>query len=66
MPKIVDHPLRKHTLNLYDGDMEELRALFPGQDSSVIVRELVRNCIREMRKREREGQPELQAGVRLP
>lgn len=45
MPKKAEEPLQKHTLNLYEGDFEELAALYPSIKSSILVRELVRNCI---------------------
>lgn len=37
--------LRKHTLNLYEGDLDKLAALHPDLDKSVVVRELVRSHI---------------------
>lgn len=37
--------LQKHTLNLYAGDWDELRALFPGTDTSYLIRELVHACV---------------------
>lgn len=37
--------LQKHTLNLYRGDFEELRMLFPKVETSTLIRELVRDCI---------------------
>lgn len=44
MPRL-NLDLQKHTLNLYAGDMEELRALFPKTEPSTLIRELVRDCI---------------------
>lgn len=50
MPKPKsDEELQKHTLNLYQGDMDELRRLFPGVEPSIIIRKLVRSCIENAR-----------------
>lgn len=43
--KKSEYPLRKHTLNLYDGDLEELAVLFPDLPKTEVVRELVRSTI---------------------
>lgn len=45
MPKKSTEDLQKHTLNLYAGDLERLRALFPDQEPTVLVREIIRNTI---------------------
>ena len=45
MPKKSEVPLQKHTLNLYEGDFDELCALYPAIKPSNLVRELVRNTI---------------------
>lgn len=43
---------QKHTLNLYRGDFDELRALFPDTEPSTLVRELVRNCIKQTKSQD--------------
>lgn len=45
MPKKSEAGLQKHTLNLYAGDMEKLRELFPGQEPTVLVRRIIRSTI---------------------
>lgn len=45
MPKSDHLDLQKHTLNLYRGDWDELRSLFPTVETSVLIRELVHSCI---------------------
>ena len=45
MPAKAKEDLQKHTLNLYKGDFEELCALFPDIKPSILVREIVRDCI---------------------
>lgn len=46
MPKKSTEELQKHTLNLYAGDLEKLRTLFPDQEPTVLVRELIHNTIK--------------------
>jgi len=41
--------LQKHTLNLYAGDADELRTLYPNNDWSEIVRTLVRQHIEKVK-----------------
>lgn len=41
--------LRKHTLNLREGDMEALKELFPKYDPSVMVRRIVSKFIDKAR-----------------
>lgn len=54
MPK--EHlDLQKHTLNLYRGDWEELRVLFPDTETSVLIRELVHSCIANTKAADPEG-----------
>jgi hypothetical protein len=45
MPKSDKLDLQKHTLNLYRGDWDELRALYPNTETSTLIREIVRSCI---------------------
>lgn len=50
--------LQKHTLNLRAGDMEQLRALFPAQEPSVMVRKIVSGFIdRTLREAARQSRP---------
>lgn len=39
--------LQKHTLNLYAGDMEKLKELYPDTGASVIIRDIVRSFINQ-------------------
>lgn len=41
-------PVEKVTLNLFDGDAEKLRDLFPRQGASFMVRNLVRQFLRKV------------------
>ena len=45
MPKPSEIPLRKHTLNLFEGELDELAALFPDLHKSVVVRHIVHDTI---------------------
>lgn len=45
MRKREDHPIRKHTLNLFEGDYERLQMLFPKAGAGKIIRTLVRKFI---------------------
>jgi hypothetical protein len=45
MPKKADADLQKHTLNLYAGDMEALRVLFPRAEPTVIIRDVIHDLI---------------------
>lgn len=40
--------LTTHHINLFKGDLNRLRELFPGHDPSKIVRALVRDCITKL------------------
>lgn len=37
--------LQKHTLNFYRGDFDRIRALWPDQEPSVIVREFIHDML---------------------
>jgi hypothetical protein len=54
MPVKSVEPLRRHTLNLYDGDMEELRQLFPKEEPTILIRELVHDLIRRIKSQDPE------------
>jgi len=45
-PKTED--LQKHTLNLRAGDLAAIKALFPRQDSSVMVRRIISKFVDKM------------------
>lgn len=45
MPKKNKEGLQKHTLFLFEGDMEELRVLCPNLPAAAVVRTLVRSFI---------------------
>lgn len=36
-------PMRKHTLNLFDGDFDRLQRLYPDIGAAAIIRRLIRN-----------------------
>lgn len=40
-------PLRKHTLNLYEGDYETLHAAYPRHGAAIVIRELIHRWIKE-------------------
>lgn len=45
MPQIDEEELQKHTLNLFAGDYERLRCLFPDIGAGAVVRRLVRSFL---------------------
>ena len=47
MRRREDIPLQKVTLNLYDGDMNFLHALYPGIGASRAIRAIVRRHVNE-------------------
>lgn len=48
MRKRESHPIRKHTLNLYEGDFERLTVLFPKAGAGKIIRTLVRKFVTQV------------------
>lgn len=46
--KADDEGLQKHTLNLFEGDYEKLRALYPDVGAGAIVRRIVRRFIEQV------------------
>lgn len=48
MRKRETHPVRKHTLNLYEGDFERLTVLFPKAGAGKIIRTLVRKFVTQV------------------
>ena len=47
MPK-ANSDFQKHTLNLYRGDFEKLRILYPNLESSLVLRTILRKHITEV------------------
>lgn len=45
MPKNDKEDLQKHTLNLYPGDYDRLRLLFPDIGAGAVIRRLVRKFL---------------------
>lgn len=43
--------LQKHTLNLFPGDYEKLRELFPDVGASTIIRRIVRSFINQIEEK---------------
>lgn len=43
-----ENELRKHTLNLYEGDYEKLRELYPDVGAGAIIRRIVRRFIEQV------------------
>ena len=51
MKRREDHPISKHTLNLYQGDYEELQALYSTRiGAAKIIRDLVRAHIKKVKE----------------
>ena len=48
MTKADEEGLQKHTLNLYPGDYEKLRVLYPDVGAGAIIRRLVRKYIEQI------------------
>lgn len=61
MPK-ADEELTKHTLNLYEGDYEKLRELYPDVGAGAIVRRIVRRFIEQV---EAQGGTSIDAKVEI-
>lgn len=49
MSKAEEEGLQKHTLNLFPGDYEELRALYPDTGAGAVIRRLVRHYITQVK-----------------
>lgn len=56
----MQDPLQKHTLNLFEGDFEELQALFPDIGASAAIRQLVRNAILRAKANDATNHPDVQ------
>jgi hypothetical protein len=41
-------PLRKHTLNFFDGDYERLQAIYPSVDAAVVIRRIIRQHLNDI------------------
>jgi hypothetical protein len=46
-----DHPLKKVTINLFDGDLEKIQHMFPRPGASKIIRDLVHKFIADYEAR---------------
>jgi len=46
-----NHPLNKHTLNLFDGDFEKLQLWYPRLGAAKVIRELVRAHVKQNEER---------------
>lgn len=44
-----DEGLTKHTLNLYEGDYEELRTLYPDVGAGAVIRRIVRAYLSQVK-----------------
>ena len=44
----MDEGLQKHTLNLFEGDYEKLRELYPDIGASAVIRRIVRRYIEQV------------------
>lgn len=40
-------PMQKHTLHLYEGDYERIKALFPEVGAAIVIRRLVRKFLKD-------------------
>ncbi len=49
----MDDELQKHTLNLFEGDYEKLRELYPDIGAGAVIRRIVRRYIEADRLEER-------------
>ena len=47
MPVRAEQELKKITLNIYAGDIENIRNLYPRLHYSVVIREIIRTHIRQ-------------------
>ena len=61
MPK-ADEELTKHTLNLFLGDYEKLRELYPDVGAGAIIRRIVRRYIEQV---EAHGGPSIDSKVEI-
>lgn len=53
MAKKSERPLRKHTMNFYDGDLEELRDILGAKvDTGKVIRELVHDLVKKLKSRD--------------
>jgi hypothetical protein len=48
MKRREDFPLMKVTLNLYDGDFQQLQSLYPRLGASKVIRVLVHSHLKEI------------------
>lgn len=64
MPRKSEVPLEKHVIRLYAGDFEAIRELFPNDDASVVIRNIVRKTINNIKDRAAQNQEPIH--VRFP
>lgn len=50
-----DAPTQKHTLNLYEGDFDRLRELYPHVGASIVIRRLIRRYIEDIERKALQG-----------
>ena len=63
MKRREDHPIQKHTLNLYMGDYEKLQALYSTRvGAAKIIRDIIRAHIRKVEERAAQQRPRSQIG----
>ena len=56
-------PLQKHTMNFYEGDVEELAALVPSVDVSVLIRDIIHDTIQTIK--DKAGAPDSDLKVKV-
>ena len=44
----MDEGLQKHTLNLFEGDYEKLRVLYPDVGAGAVIRRIVRRYLEQV------------------
>lgn len=59
MRRKEDHPLKKHTLNLYEGDFDRLIMLYDRLGAGKVVRTLVRAHLRKIDAQAAQFLPEI-------
>ncbi len=51
-----DHDLTKHTLNLYAGDYEKIRLLYPEVGAGLVIRRVIRQFLDKIESNTEEAQ----------
>lgn len=52
-----DVPIRKHTLNLFEGDYERMQVLYPRLGAGRAIREIIRAHIRQIEEATAQSRP---------